>query len=187
MRKIFLKPLNHLQIQMVCRFVKNKDIRFTKQYICKSDSLTLSAGQILHFFVKIGYFQFRQDFLYLIFIVPCTGNIQTICIFGNCFVVILRNALKVHSYDIRELITIVQTSFKNRLFGRVIRSLFKIANLYVLTINYRTTIVAFFTAKNIKKRRFSRAVTPNKSNFLSFQHTERSIVHDSQIANSLTQ
>ena len=56
-----LEPLDHLQVEMVRRFIKNQQIRIGNQHIRQSHTLLLSTTQLSHRLLKVTDLQLCQD------------------------------------------------------------------------------------------------------------------------------
>ena len=66
---------------MVGRLVKNEHVGFGDEDVCKCDSLLLSAAQLSHALLKVGYFQlcknlfrFQHHFRFAVMVEACVEN-----------------------------------------------------------------------------------------------------------------
>ena len=73
-----LEPLNHLEVEMVRRFVKNQQVWFSDEYICQSHTLLLTTTELAHRLLQVtdlqlseNLFGFQHTFLVALMIETC--------------------------------------------------------------------------------------------------------------------
>ena len=60
-REIALEPNNHIEVEMVCRFVENEHVWLREQDIGQGDTLLLTAAELPHGLVEVADVQLRQN------------------------------------------------------------------------------------------------------------------------------
>ena len=164
----FLKTLDQItdlydlfRIQTYRRLIQNNHFRITKNCLCKSNSLSVTFGQILDQTVfHIGNLYHFHDFFYHGFLL----------IFGDFFEI--SNETHIFAY--------CHVEIKRRHLRQIADAFFCLLRFiqYVMTINgYRSLRRCYITSNHIHSRRFTSSVWPQKAVDFAFLNFKRKVVN----------
>ena len=76
MREVALQPFDHVQIEVIGRFVQKQQFRIADERTCQSDTLKLPTGEIVRGAVQIVQMQTGENLPRALFVLPRAKGIH---------------------------------------------------------------------------------------------------------------
>ena len=183
-REIFLKPFNHLQIQMVGRLVQNQEIRFRNQDVGQRHTFQLSAGKLRQGLFEIRDVQFGKDRLGTCFVVPGPLALHAVQYHLQAGMPVGGHALLILADKIRGVVAMPETSLNHRKVFRIYGLLRQVTHLQTVMIYHIAFVCLVCAGQYVEQRGLSCTVAGNQSHLVSLAYAEAKIREKGAVSHS---
>ena len=172
--QVLFKPCNSFGIQMVCRLIQKQNVRLLQKQAAEGNSASLTTGKHVNNLIRRRTAQSVHSQLKIVIKIPCIKSVQlflNLALAGSKLIKIsirvavsLANLIKFFKKVCNFLYALFY-NFHNSFSRLKIRLLFKIADCIAGCQSSLTRKILINARKNLKKRRFTRTIRSDYTDF----------------------
>ena len=158
----FFQPFHHFKVEVIGRFIENKQVGFADKDIGQCHPFELSAGEMSDFLFEIGDFQFAENLFDTGFIIPGFQYFHACQHVVHFILVGMKHHVFVFSNGAYDVVIGLQAGINDRKFFRKIGRLIQVADAQVTFQIDITAVVPFAVGNDVEQRGFSRTIFGNE-------------------------